>query len=38
VAALADLGEIAPDQGAATGYRVVDPLLRYWIVAGRPGA
>jgi hypothetical protein len=38
VAALADLGEIAADPNAATGYRVVDPLLRYWIVAGRPGA
>ena len=38
VAALADLGEIAPDPAVATGYRVVDPLLRYWIIAGRPGA
>lgn len=38
VGALMDLGEIAADPATATGYRVVDPLLRYWIVAGRPGA
>jgi len=33
--ALADLGEVAPDSRTGTGYRVVDPLLREWIVAGR---
>jgi hypothetical protein len=36
--ALADLGEIAEDGRAPTGYRLVDPLLRRWIVAGTPGA
>jgi uncharacterized protein len=36
--ALADLGEIAPEPEARTGYRVVDPLLREWIVTGRDGA
>jgi hypothetical protein len=34
---LIDAGEVAPDSGRATGYRVVDPLLAYWVVAGRPG-
>lgn len=38
VAALCDLGEVAPDPSTATGHRVVDPLLRYWIAVGRPGA
>lgn len=38
VAALTDQGEIAPDAGAATGHRVVDPMLRYWIAAGLPGS
>jgi hypothetical protein len=36
--ALADLGEVVEDARAATGYRVVDPLLRHWIAAGTPGA
>jgi hypothetical protein len=37
VDALADLGEVVADGGARTGYRVVDPLLREWIRAGRTG-
>ena len=36
--ALLDLGEIAEDDSTATSYRVVDPMLRLWILAGRPGA
>jgi len=35
---LADAGEVIEDEFAATGYRVTDPLLRQWIVAGTPGA
>ena len=35
VAALADAGEVAEDSSAATGYRVVDPLLAAWILRGR---
>jgi hypothetical protein len=36
--ALLDLGEVREDRTAATGYRLVDPLLRQWIVAGTPGS
>ncbi len=32
---LADLGEIEADPEAAPGYRIVDPLLRVWVAAGR---
>lgn len=32
---LVDNGEIEPDAGSTTGYRVVDPLLRMWVVSGR---
>lgn len=35
VAALADAGEIVEATGAATGYRLVDPLLARWVAAGR---
>lgn len=38
VTALADRGEVVADGYAATGYRVVDPLLARWVRAGRPGA
>ncbi len=38
IRALADLGEVMEDARTATGYRVVDPLLRYWIAAGTPEA
>jgi len=34
IRALADLGEVVEDARAATGYRVVDPLLRHWIRGG----
>jgi hypothetical protein len=34
---LTDLGEVVADETTATGYRVVDPLLREWIRAGRTG-
>jgi hypothetical protein len=37
VDALSDLGEVAADDTTRTGYRVVDPLLREWIIAGRSG-
>lgn len=37
VEALVDLGEVVADPATATGYRVVDPLLREWIRAGRMG-
>jgi hypothetical protein len=37
VDALTDLGEVAEDATTRTGYRVVDPLLREWIRAGRSG-
>ncbi len=33
--ALLDSGEIEVDATATTGHRVVDPLLRLWVVAGR---
>ncbi len=32
---LLDAGELVEDSSASTGYRVVDPLLAYWIRAGR---
>ena len=38
IRALADAGEVIEDRHAETGYRVTDPLLRQWIVAGTPGA
>jgi hypothetical protein len=38
IATLADLGEIREDRAMPTGHRLVDPLLRQWIVAGTPGA
>ena len=34
VEALVDRGEVAPDPAARTGYSVVDPLLREWIIGG----
>ncbi len=34
---LLDAGEVVPDRTRATGHRVVDPLLAYWVRAGRPG-
>jgi hypothetical protein len=37
VRGLADRGEIVEAAETRTGLRVVDPLLREWIVAGRPG-
>lgn len=37
VRALEDRGEIVRDPNTRTGYRVVDPLLAAWIVAGRAG-
>jgi hypothetical protein len=38
IRALADMGEVVEDPRTPTRYRVVDPLLRQWIVAGTPGA
>jgi hypothetical protein len=38
IRALADAGEVIEDRQATSGYRVTDPLLRQWIVAGTPGA
>lgn len=38
VRGLEDLGEVAPDATAPTGYRLVDPLLARWIVDGRAKA
>jgi hypothetical protein len=34
---LIDAGEVVKDRTRATGHRVVDPLLAYWVRAGRPG-
>lgn len=34
---LIDTGEVIADQTRKTGHRVVDPLLAYWVRAGRPG-
>jgi uncharacterized protein len=34
--ALLDAGEIVKDDARATGHRVIDPLLAYWVRAGRP--
>ena len=36
--ALEDRGEIRRDEQAATGYRVIDPLLAWWVQARRPEA
>lgn len=33
---LIDAGEVVEDDARATGHRVVDPLLAYWVRAGRP--
>jgi uncharacterized protein len=38
ISTLADLGEVRKDRGTPTGYRLVDPILREWIVAGTPGS
>jgi hypothetical protein len=38
VRALADFGEVVEDAGAPTGWRLVDPMLREWVLAGQPGA
>ena len=38
ITALVDLGEVREDRATATGYRLVDPLLRRWIVAGTSDA
>jgi hypothetical protein len=38
ITALVNLGEVREHKSAATGYSLVDPLLRQWIVAGTPGA
>lgn len=35
VRALVAIGEVEADEDAITGYRVVDPLLRLWVVGGR---
>ncbi|HKH78593.1 MAG TPA: hypothetical protein VJ996_01150 [Solirubrobacteraceae bacterium] len=35
IRSLLDTGELVEDQGAPTGYRVVDPLLAHWVRAGR---
>jgi hypothetical protein len=37
IRALFDAGELVEDRNATGGYRVVDPLLAYWIRAGRHG-
>lgn len=34
---LIDTGEVVADPSCPTGHRVVDPLLAYWVRAGRPG-
>lgn len=34
---LIDAGEVVPDTTRATGHRVVDPLLAYWVRTGRLG-
>ncbi len=36
--ALRDRGDIVEAQGAASGWRLVDPLLAAWVNEGRPGA
>jgi hypothetical protein len=35
IGALSDRGELTVDAASSTGYRVVDPLLAYWVRAGR---
>jgi hypothetical protein len=35
VKALLDRGEVVEDPSAVTGHRLVDPLLRAWVRAGR---
>jgi uncharacterized protein len=35
IRSLIDVGELIEDSTASSGYRVVDPLLAYWIRAGR---
>lgn len=37
VRSLLDAGEVVEDATRRTGYRVIDPLLAYWVRAGRPG-
>lgn len=37
VRVLVDAGEVTADAARTTGYRVIDPLLAYWVRAGRPG-
>lgn len=37
VRGLLDAGEVVEDAGRVTGYRVIDPLLAYWVCSGRPG-
>lgn len=37
VEALRDRGEIVEDEGARSGWRLVDPLLATWVNEGRPG-
>jgi hypothetical protein len=38
IAALHDRGEIVEDVDAASGWRLVDPLLATWVNQGRPGS
>jgi hypothetical protein len=38
IRALLDVGELIADRDATGGYTVVDPLLAYWIRAGRHGS
>jgi len=38
IRALAGRGEVVDEARTATGYRVVDPLLRHWVAAGTPEA
>lgn len=38
VQALVDLGEVVRDDRTVTGHRVVDPVLGYWVRAGRNDA
>jgi hypothetical protein len=33
---LVDAGEVTEDPTRTTGYRIIDPLLGYWVRAGRP--
>lgn len=36
--ALRDRGDVVEDEGAVSGWRLVDPLLAAWVNEGRPGA